>query len=208
MKKCMWYVCVCACIYLGVCLYVCVPLFLFVLCVPVQVFMCMFVCTSVHVCMCLYLCVCACVRISASVYVCAYRLLRSKGPFLLPSFAFYSCDKDYDLGKDQDNGEVLQLTVLPCRTSRQELKEETQRVWDLKQRPWWSACLLTYSPYKSQDHLPRDGTSHRELSPPIYQSSNEKIPYYLPTSYLVEAFSQLRSTLPKLDPILCQVDKN
>lgn len=101
------------------------------------------------------------------------------------SFAFYSCDKDHDLGKDQDRGGervyfIFQPTVLHYRKSRKELKKERQRFGDLKRG--MVECLLTLyylvsSPfYKSQDHLPSGGTSHSEPSPSI-STLIKKIPY-------------------------------
>jgi len=85
------------------------------------------------------------------------------------------------------------LSVLYFHTLVPSLKEARTRnsnrtgTWrqELMQKPWKGAAywlvhhgLLSLLCYRTQDHQPRDGTTHRELGP-HYQLLRKKMPYRL-----------------------------
>jgi hypothetical protein len=76
---------------------------------------------------------------------------------------------------------------------------------ELMQKPWrvlltgsWLDSLMSY---KTQDHQPRDGTSHNRLGPPQLITTWENVLQL----DLMEAFLQLM-LLPLMITSLCQVD--
>lgn len=54
-----------------------------------------------------------------------------------------------------------------------------------------SLILLSLLSYLTQDHLPRSGTVHRELSPPISASNEENAPTCMPTGQSDEGKSSV-----------------
>ena len=73
-------------------------------------------------------------------------------------------------------------------------QEETWKPW--RGAAYWLApCgLLSLLSYRTQDHKPRDGTTHNELGPP-YQSLIKKMPYRLAYNSILWRCFQLKLLL-------------
>lgn len=75
---------------------------------------------------------------------------------------------------------------------------------ELKQRQWGMlfnglllmGCSMYFFFNTTQDHLPRDGSAHSEMSLPHINHRSRKHPIDLSTCNLMEAFSQLMFHLP------------
>jgi hypothetical protein len=58
--------------------------------------------------------------------------------------------------------------------------------------------LFSLLSYRTQDHQPRDGTTHNVLGPPTSIINQENGPTDLPTGNLMEVFSQLNLLFPEV----------